>query len=67
MTAFTIGFPIGIHRTLFFDIGKFEKQQEKPGGRAGLRKFACALHVASSVVCALRALFKNDFIDFYKR
>ncbi len=35
---------------------------KKPGGRAGLRKFACALHVASSVVCALRALFKNDLL-----
>ena len=36
----------------------------KKGGRAGLRKFACALHVASSVVCALRALFKNDLLIF---
>ena len=31
---------------------------EKPGGRAGLRNVACALHVASSIVCALRALLK---------
>ena len=32
--------------------------QQKPGGRAGLRNVACALHVASSIVCALRALLK---------
>ena len=37
---------------------------KKPGGRAGLRQFAFALHVASSVVCALRALFKNDLLIF---
>ena len=38
--------------------------QEKPGGRGGLRNFARALHVASSVVCALRALFKDDLLVF---
>ena len=35
---------------------------KKPGGRAGLRNVACALHAASSVVCALRALLKDDLL-----
>ena len=45
----------------FYDLNRISNSAfEKPGGRAGLRNLACALHVASSVVCALRALFKND-------
>ena len=43
MAAFTIGFPIGIHRTLFFDIGKFKKQQEKSGFPSRNQKYVVFL------------------------
>ena len=65
MTAFTIGFPIGIHRTLFFDIGNFEKQQEKSGFPSRNQKYVVYLILNNlwRLVCTGQMVRGTNFIS----